>query len=193
MRNLQLVFFLAASLLPVATTQAAPADLPETGQTTCYDVGGSTIACTSSGQDGDLKAGMAWPTARFVAGPTADCVTDTLTGLVWVRAPVYASYTWTEALTYANDLNLCGFTDWRLPNINELKSLVNSEVPILATFLNAQGFSGVQAAPYWSSTSHAAVPTVSAWYISMSDGRMDGGSKDGSSGVGFALPVRAGQ
>ncbi len=193
MRNLPLVFLLVASVLPFATIQAAPADLPETGQTTCYDLGGTAIACASSGQDGDLTAGTAWPTARFVAGPTADCVTDTLTGLVWVRAPASTSYTWYEALTYANNLDLCGFTDWRLPNVNELKSLVNSEAPSLATFLNAQGFSGVQATPYWSSTSYNAIPTISAWYISMSDGLMAGGNKDGSSGVVYAWPVRAGQ
>lgn len=190
MRNLRLIFVLATGLLPFATTQAAPADLPETGQATCYDTAGATIACASTGQDGDLKAGMAWPIPRFVVGPTADCVTDALTGLVWVRAPVYASYTWYQALTYANDLALCGFSDWRLPNINELKSLVNSAAASTATFLNAQGFN-VQQAPYWSATTHAGNPTVLAWYVSMSDGRVDGGSKD--IGLAFAMPVRARQ
>jgi hypothetical protein len=191
MRNLHLIFVLATSLLPFATTQAAPADLRETGQATCYDATGATITCTGTGQDGDLKAGMAWPNPRFVAGPTADCVTDTLTGLMWVRAPIYAGYTWADAFTYANGLNLCGYTDWRLPNINELKSLVNSEAANPATFLNSQGFSGLQPAPYWSSTTHVGNPTVLAWYVSMGEGRVDGADK--SIAGAFALPVRAGQ
>jgi hypothetical protein len=191
MRKFHLIFVLASSLLPFATTQAAPADLPQTGQATCYDAVGTIIACATTGQDGDLKAGMAWPNPRFVVGPTTDCVTDTLTGLVWVRAPVYASYSWYTALAYANNLNLCGYTDWRLPNLNELKSMVNSEAANPAAFLNltAQGFSGIQAAPYWSSTTHAGNLAL-AWYVFIGGG-VDGADK--STLVAFAWPVRAGQ
>ena len=191
MRNLHLIVVLAASLLPFATVQAAPADLPKTGQTICYDATGAVVACAGTGQDGELKAGMAWPNPRFVTGPTADCITDTLTGLVWVRAPAFASYTWYAALTYANNLNLCGYTDWRLPNIIELKSLVNGEAASKAAFLNTQGFN-VYANPYWSSTTQAANP-ANAWYINLGDGNATTGSKDSTSGVGLAWPVRAGQ
>ena len=45
MRNLHLILVLATSLLPFATVQAAPADLPETGQTICYNAAGAVIAC----------------------------------------------------------------------------------------------------------------------------------------------------
>jgi len=191
MRKLHLIFVLAASLLPLAT-QAAPADLPKTGQTTCYDVTTNAVTpCAGTRQDGDILAGTAWPSPRFVAGPTADCITDTLTGLVWVRVPVFASYTWYTALAYANGLNLCGYTDWRLPNIIELKSVVNSGAANTATFLNAQGFN-VYANPYWSSTTQAAYP-ANAWYLSLGDGNATTGAKDGTSGVGLAWPVRAGQ
>ena len=193
MRNLHLIFVLASGLLPCATTQAAPVDLPETGQTTCYDAAGATLACTGTGQDGDVKAGVAWTNPRFAAGPTADCVTDTLTGLVWARAQTYStSYTWYEALTYANGLDLCGFTDWRMPNIYELKTLVNGASPNPAAFLNTQGFSNVLQAIFWSSTSNVGSPAV-AWTVFMGDGRVDGASKDGSSGAPVVWPVRAGQ
>ena len=191
MRNLYLIFVLVASLLPFATVQAAPADLPKTGQTICYDAAGTVVTCAGTGQDGDILAGAAWPNPRFVAGPTTACITDTLTGLVWVRAPVFASYTWYAALTYANNLNLCGYTDWRLPNIIEFKSLVNGEAASKAAFLNTQGFS-VYANPYWSSTTQAANP-AGAWYLNLGDGNATTGSKDGTSGVGLAWPVRAGQ
>lgn len=191
MRNLYLIFVLVTGLLPFATTQAAPADLPQTGQTICYDAAGTAVTCAGTGQDGELTAGMAWPNPRFVAGPTADCITDTLTGLVWVRAPVFTSYTWSEALTYANNLNLCGYTDWRLPNIIEIKSVVNSAAANKATFLNTQGFN-VYANPYWSSTNQVGYP-ANAWYLNLGDGNATTSTKDSSSGVGLAWPVRAGQ
>ena len=115
MRNLHLIIILATSLLPFATTQAAPANLPETGQTTCYNTVGTVIPCAGTGQDGEHRAGVAWPAPRFTVGTgtIVDCVTDNLTGLMWVKAPSAVPATGVNALTAANDLTLCGFTDWR--------------------------------------------------------------------------------
>jgi len=192
MRNLHLILVLATSLLPFATVQAAPADLPETGQTTCYDTAGAIIVCTGTGQDGDLKAGVAWPAPRFVVGTdvtTKGCVTDNLTGLMWVRTPSAISVTWIAALTSANGLTLCGFSDWRLPNVNELESLVNSEVADQATFLNDQGFSGVPVGYYWSSSGYAGSSAI-AWVVSMSGGDVNAFNKSFNN---YVWPVRAGQ
>ena len=191
MRNLHLIFVLATSLLPLATAQAAPADLPETGQTTCTDAVGATISCVGTGQDGDHLAGVAWPSPRFVVGTgaTAACVTDNLTGLMWMGAPEFLPDAWMSALTIANGLTLCGFSDWRLPNVNELESLVNSEVANQANFLNAQGFAGVQAGTYWSSSSYADGAEL-AWGVGLSAGQVTGGSKSSNF---YIWPVRAGQ
>jgi len=191
MRNIHLMLVLAAILAPCANVQAAPADVPETGQITCNDAAGAVIACTNTGQDGDLKAGVAWPSPRFVAGAgaTAACVTDNLTGLMWVQAPNATNVDWATALTTANNLTLCGFTDWRLPNIHELESLVNSGAANQAAFLNGQGFTGVAVLSYWSSTTGALFPDT-AWLVLMSDGTVDTAQKL----VGLrAWPVRAGQ
>jgi hypothetical protein len=168
MRNLYLILVVAISLLPFTPVNAAPADLPETGQTSCSDADGTTIPCASTGQDGDHKAGVAWPNPRFTAGTgdTADCVTDKFTGLMWVGTPDPNQVTWTNALAFANDLTLCGFDDWRLPNINELESLTNIETADLAAFLNTQGFSGFVGNAYWSSTTNAEVP-ARAWAVFM--------------------------
>jgi hypothetical protein len=189
MRNLHLFFVLVTGLLPFVAIQAAPADLPETGQVTCYDAAGATIACTGTRQDGDLKAGVAWPTPRFSVITGAACVTDNLTGLMWVSTPSVTAATWTAALTSANDLTLCGFTDWRLPNVNEIESLVNSEVASQATFLNTQGFTGVQANYYWSSSTYGGNVTA-AWIISMNTGSVESTVKANSY---YVWPVRAGQ
>ena len=194
MCNLRLIlgFTLAASL-PFATAQAAPADLPETGQTTCTDTAGGVINCAGTGQDGDLKAGVAWPAPRFTpgAGATAACVTDNLTGLMWPANAnlAAASRTWQQALDDANALNLCGFTDWRLPNRKELRSLINYSLGNNAGTLNTQGFSNVQADSYWSSSSYAGIP-AEAWVVTMSNGH---GDYEGKSFGYYVWPVRAGQ
>ena len=67
---------------------AGSIELPVTGQTTCYnhDVG-SEIDCLGTGQDGDIRAGVAWPDPRFTnpdgSVPINDnCVLDRLTGLI---------------------------------------------------------------------------------------------------------------
>jgi hypothetical protein len=193
MRNLHLFLVLAASLLPFATAQAAPANLPETGQTTCTNAIGVVIACAGTGQDGERKAGVAWPNPRFAAGTgaTAGCVTDNLTGLMWMGAPNSIPDTWANALASANGLMLCGFSDWRLPNVNELESLVNiDEESDQATFLNnTQGFSGVQAGYYWSSSSYAGSADL-AWIVDMYDGNVYASDK---SVILYVWPVRAGQ
>jgi hypothetical protein len=193
MRNLHLILALATSLLPFATAQAAPADLPNTGQTTCTDTAGTVIACANTGQDGDLKAGVAWPNPRFSVDDTGNCMTDNLTNLMWIRSPDSTPRTWQQALDFANSLELCGSADWRMPNINELESLVNSEAANQASSLNSQGFSGVQADSYWSSSIYAGFGSSSlpsAWVVTMASGGLGPIPRSVS---GFVLPVRARQ
>jgi len=62
---------------------AGTAQLPQTGQTTCYDSSGTVISCTGTGQDGEIQAGVAWPDPRFTV--SGDCVSDNLTGLMWAK------------------------------------------------------------------------------------------------------------
>ena len=47
------------SLVPVLVF-AGVIDLPVTGQTKCYDPNGAEISCAGTGQDGDIRAGVAW-------------------------------------------------------------------------------------------------------------------------------------
>ena len=74
---------------------------------------------------------------------------------MWVKSPDSITRTWYQAIDYANGLSLCGYTDWRLPNVNELESLINADVPNTATWLNTQGFTNVQSNYYWSSSTGA--------------------------------------
>ncbi|MEE4259547.1 MAG: DUF1566 domain-containing protein, partial [Bacteroidales bacterium] len=59
--------------------------------------------------------------------------------------------------------------DWRLPNINELESLVNAQEPDQAAWLNAQEFTNVHSDYYWSSTT-LTYNSSSAWFVDMEDG-----------------------
>ena len=148
---LYLAIFLWA--LPMIS-RAAEVNLPQTGQATCYDASGNVIDCTSTGQDGDVQSGEAWPEPRFEDNGDGT-VTDHLTGLVWLKnANCFGTRTWANALTSCNSLasGACGLTDgsaagdWRLPNVVELESLVNIGASNSATWLNAHGFIGVQSA-----------------------------------------------
>ena len=76
-------FFLIAAILLLSFFLSNYAidgtiQLPKTGQTHCYDTAGNPIACAGTGQDGEIQAGVAWPTPRFaVNGDTT--ITDNLT------------------------------------------------------------------------------------------------------------------
>jgi hypothetical protein len=169
---------------------AGTVNLPKTGQTTCYDTNGNVIPCPGTGQDGAIQAGVVPPSPRFQVN--GDCVTDNLTGLMWAKNANLpnGTRTWYQAVDDCNNLNLCGYTDWRLPNVNELESLINANEPNSATWLNGQGFTNVQANIYWSSTSYASYPDL-AWVVNMWHGSVAYDYKSGHSH--YVWPVRSGQ
>lgn len=65
--------------------------------------------------------------------------------------------TWSESIEYCEDLGLAGYTDWRLPNVNELESIVDYErfVPAIAPAFKYIGLAPDDFAKwhYWTSTS----------------------------------------
>ncbi|MGD0097131.1 MAG: DUF1566 domain-containing protein [Terracidiphilus sp.] len=145
-----------------------PLSLPATGQQTSY----------ASGDDASLKKGVAWPANRFTV--QNGTVTDSLTGLVWLQnAGCFAPAVFATALTEVNQLanGSCGLTDgskagdWRMPNINELESLVDVSAanPALSA---GNPFTNVSEGNYWSSTSYFGGQNGSPndWVIRMSDG-----------------------
>ena len=67
----------------------------------------------SSGDDGDLEAGVSWPSPRFKDNGDGT-IADDLTGLVWEQSPSTTRKSWADALAYANDLVLGDYSDWRL-------------------------------------------------------------------------------
>ncbi len=52
-------------------------------------------------------------------------ITDLSTGLMWQIADDGITRNWEEALSYAQDLTLANYNDWRLPSAKELQSIVD--------------------------------------------------------------------
>jgi hypothetical protein len=102
-------------------------------------------------------------------------VTDTSTGLTWQQVGSSTTMTWARALAYCEGLNLAGHTDWRLPTIKELRSLVdyNRYNPAI----NATYFPNTMSSVYWSSTTYAN-STNGAWAVNFYYGNDDSYDKD---------------
>ena len=172
---------------------ATDAPLPQTGQTTCYNQAGTMINCADTGQDGDIQAGVVPPVPRFADNGEGQ-ITDNLTGLVWLRnADCFGKRRWVIALGLANSLESgqCGLTDgsipgqWRLPNRNELRSLLDAQNfnPALPS---GHPFDNVRNDGYWTSTTYTFRSSV-AWDVELGSSRSVGQSKGQTN---FVIMVR---
>jgi hypothetical protein len=170
-----LVFLVIIStFILVSTALAQTIRLPQTGQTKCYDSSGIEINCACTGQDGEIQGGVPWPSPRF-ADHGDGTVTDHLTGLMWTKDANLPGElkTWQEALDYVAGMNTgtnpnFGYNDWRLPNVNELESLMNVGKASSAGWLTNQAFINVHTYHYWSSTTGAKLVDY-AWDIQAED------------------------
>lgn len=124
--------------------------LRKSGQTRCFNGAGAVQTCAGSGQDAETQTGRAWPAPRFEDGATA--VRDRLTGLRWQKRACLteAGVGWADAMKAVAELNEHEAGDWRVPNINELESLVDcaSHTPALPAGHRFDGLRDVS----WSST-----------------------------------------
>jgi hypothetical protein len=97
-------------------------------------------------------------------------VTDTVTNLMWQKQDDATIRTWELALTYCEGLSLGGHTDWRLPNVKELKSLADMTRYFPTPTINPV-FTSTQSSLYWSSTTNVDIGNPnSAGAVSFVDG-----------------------
>jgi hypothetical protein len=106
-------------------------------------------------------------------------VSDTSTGLTWQQADDGLQRNWQEALSYCESLELAEKTDWRLPNLRELVSIVDygRTDPAVNPAFNCreQGYYS-----YWSGNT-LADDTRTAHIVSCMGGNMGYGWKSSSS------------
>jgi hypothetical protein len=204
-------------IMAQAQPRALAKRVPKTGQTTCYNSTGGVIACAGTGQDGEYQSGIDPPVVPTCCGPTDayntpawtgvrftdngdGTVTDNLTALIWLKnANCYETRNWATALSDANTLasGSCGLSDgsvagnWRLPNVNELHSLI--DLTQLDPALPAgHPFTGVQSDVYWASTTMDTLPGSNsfAWNVTLPGGVVGG---SGKAYAYYVWPVRGGQ
>ena len=82
-----------------------------------------------------------------------DMIKDSQIGILW-HADYSKEYDWIEALPYCERSEYAGFSDWRLPNIFELNSLLNYEYELISEFPLAEKISSEHNTSFWSSTTN---------------------------------------
>jgi len=117
-----------------------------------------------------------WPAPRFTDNGDGT-VTDSLTGLMWLKDGGCLKKRWSDTLNIIVDFNsnslsysclgyTANYTDWRMPNVKELESMINYDVSDSAGWLNSAGFTNVKYSSYWSSTT-SQKSAAQAWMINM--------------------------
>ena len=111
---------------------------------------------------------------RYVVNTAQKVVFDKVTGLTWQREPPVTGgssgqttglFNWADAKQYCANLELGGYTDWRLPGIAELLSLVRQKTT--GTAIDAVAFPNTPVSGtsgYWSATPFQGGSSY-AWYV----------------------------
>lgn len=117
-------------------------------------------------------------------------ISDIATGLMWQKADSAKGYDWQGALSYAENLKLSKYDDWRLPSTKELQSIVDysrSPSSTNSAAINAMFSMSVITNPgngspwypfFWTATTHLDGPKTGAMaaYICFGEaiGKMNG-------------------
>ncbi|MCP4752511.1 MAG: DUF1566 domain-containing protein, partial [Proteobacteria bacterium] len=149
-------------------TYPVPRLVPDTGQTKCYNGLGEEISpCPAPGellaQDGSYTINP----PDYTVNGADDTVIDNITGLIWQRQGDETQPSKLEASIHCDNLSLAGHSDWRLPDVWELASIldygnhhpvIDSDVFPLSDYLSSLNF--------WSSTDG----TRGGWKVGFGNG-----------------------
>ena len=158
---------LALAPIPAASAQTCRDDIPATAPDSRFtDNGDGTVS--------DFATGLIWK--RCLEGQSGNACSG-----------IPQRFTWQQALAHARDAVYAGSSLWRLPNKNELESLV--ERRCWGPAINLTYFPNQLSLPVWSSSSHAG-DSSAAWLVSFDIGGVYGDGKGYGWGVRL---VRGGQ
>lgn len=157
-------------LLMITGVLAATGVLPksyavtDTGQSRCYD-NHLEISCPASGQSFYGQDAQYDGNQPHYTDNLDGTVTDNVTGLMWQQSPdsdgdgdidADDKMTYQQATASADLLRLGGYSDWRLPTIKELYSLIN--------------FDGVDPSGYSGSDTSGLIPFIDTTYFNFAYG-----------------------
>ena len=165
--------------------------IPDTGLIICYDADGEIIhPCPSEGDDfyGQDACYTINPPSytkldsngNELGDSAADwaMVKDDITGLIWERKTNDDSihdkdniYIFSNAsdvfIAALNSNSFGGYSDWRMPTVNELHSITH--LGIIHPAINTDYFPDTMSSNYWSSTARAS-DTLFAWNVEFNFG-----------------------
>jgi len=116
-------------------------------------------------------------------------VTDNTTGLMWMRCSLGQEWDqntcsgaastapWADSLRSAESYEFAGYNDWRLPNKNELESIVEDSCASPA--INATIFPATPEDYFWSSSPYAAI-SQGGWSVDFNYGTVNASVKSGA-------------
>jgi hypothetical protein len=108
-------------------------------------------------------------------------ILDTTTNLLWQQSHSEEKMCWEEAKEYCKSLTLAGHSDWRLPTIEELETLIDKKYkPSIDPIFKCN--------PdwYWSSSTYDSYPD-DAWLVYFDGGNVN---NDNEVSGGFVRAVR---
>jgi len=161
-----------ASQIRQETGEVQGYSIVDTGQLKCYNSSGAVITCPASntafhGQDAQHTGN-----APDYTDNGNGTVSDNITVLMWQQSPdtngddnidAGDKLTYPEAQTYCENLNLAGHTDWWLPDIKQLYSLID--------------FSGTDPSGYEGSDTIGLIPFIDTSYFDFGYGDTNAGER----------------
>lgn len=159
----------SANAEATATTDATLTfPIVDTGQTSCYSSEGAEIECPAAGEADYGQDAQVDGTAPSYTDNGDGTVTDNVTGLVWLSSADTngdATFDATDKLSmdasaaYCQDLTFAGSSDWSLPTIKQLYSLID--------------FTGTDPSGYEGSDTSGLVPFIDTDYFDFDYGDTD--------------------
>ena len=182
----------AADIVYTAPSLPVPYPIVDTGQVTCYGDHAPLRACPSPGGDYYGQDAQYLGFAPSYRDNNDGTITDLVTGLMWQKTPG-EKISWQDAMDGAGSLSLAGYSDWRMPTIKELYSLmlfsgysgrtISESKPYLDTdyfdfeYGDTSKFERIIDCQYWSATKYTGVTmggNVTAFGVNFADGRIKG-------------------
>jgi hypothetical protein len=144
----------------------------DTGQEACFDDSVELDACPVEGESFFGQDAQHAGNAPSFTDNGDGTVTDNVTALMWQQSPdangdgdidATDKMSYNNAVAQAGELDLGGYTDWRLPTIKELYSLID--------------FSGIDPSGYEGTDTSGLTPFIDTEYFDFAYGDTDAGER----------------